>query len=255
MHGFFNALVFFTRLPAPRWVAFTPQRQRRVVAYWPLTGWLTGTVAASVWLSGQLVLPAPVAMTLSLAATVGLTGALHEDGFADVCDGLGGGRDCEQALAIMKDPRLGAFGAVGLVLLLALKLGALIGIADRAGSPWLPAAVLLAGHGVSRLLATIPIQVLPYVSGAGARSTPFAGRFDAAGWWLAALGGLPPVLLPAALATDRLVLAVLPSLLGVLWLTRRLRQRLGGYTGDALGAAQQLGETLFYLGVCALLPG
>ena len=108
---FFTALGYFTRLPVPAWVAWSPERLARAAAYLPLVGWVVGLAGAAALAALALVLPVSLAVLLSIALTVRLTGALHEDGFADACDGLGGGWDKAQILAIMKDSRIGSYVA------------------------------------------------------------------------------------------------------------------------------------------------
>jgi adenosylcobinamide-GDP ribazoletransferase len=115
---FFIALAYFTRLPVPGWVAFAPEKLGQAARFLPLVGWLVAAIGAAVfWLAAQ-VLPVDIAVVLSMAATVRVTGAFHEDGWADTCDGLGGGWTKARVLEIMKDSRIGSFGAIGLVLLL-----------------------------------------------------------------------------------------------------------------------------------------
>ena len=108
------AWMFFTRLPLPARVRVEGADLRQAVTYFPLAGWLVGGVAALVWWLASQVFPPALASGLSLLATLVVTGALHEDGLADVCDGFGGGYTREKILAIMKDSRIGAFGVLGL---------------------------------------------------------------------------------------------------------------------------------------------
>ncbi len=103
---FFIALQFFTRLPIPRWVGFQPEWLQHASRYFPLVGCVVAAVAAGVYALAALVLPAPLAAVLSTAASIYVTGAFHEDGFADTCDGLGGGMTRERVLEIMKDSRV-----------------------------------------------------------------------------------------------------------------------------------------------------
>ena len=131
---FFTALGYFTRLPVPAWVAWSPERLARAAAWLPLVGWVVGIAGATTLYAFALVLPASLAVILSMALTVRLTGALHEDGFADACDGLGGGWDKAQILAIMKDSRMGSYGAIGIVLMLLAKAAALIELPPSARS-------------------------------------------------------------------------------------------------------------------------
>jgi len=237
---------FLTRVPLPREVGFTPARMAASQAWLPTVGLAIGGVGAAVLLAAAAVFPPVPAVLLAMAATVALTGAFHEDGLADTCDGIGGGPDRARRLAIMRDSRLGTYGAVGLGLTLALKASALAGLA-----PGLAAAALVAGHGASRASAMLVVMSSPYVRETG------TGRFTAEG-----LGRRRPILVGAAALVAALVLglaagpaATLAALAGLglgHLLARSLFERqLGGYTGDCLGATQQLGEAGLYLGLLA----
>src|SRR5574343_914935 len=118
---FFTALQFFTRLPIPSWVGFDAAWLNQAARYFPLVGVVVALIGAGVYGLAALLLPAPVATLLSTAATIYATGAFHEDGFADMCDGLGGGMRRQRVLEIMKDSRRGAYGASGIVCMVGLK--------------------------------------------------------------------------------------------------------------------------------------
>jgi adenosylcobinamide-GDP ribazoletransferase len=265
--------MFFTRIPLPSLANHEDADLQRSSAYFPLVGCLVGAVAAAVWWAGLKVWPPAVASGASLAATLLLTGAFHEDGFADMCDGFGGGHTRERVMEIMRDSRIGAFGAIGLVVMLGLKwhaVAALAGAADAAGLagtwrggapacgaalpfPALPAALLvpaiiLAAHAVSRGAAITLLATMPYAQAAG-KSKPLATRLRGARLAVAMLFALAPLaLLPA-----RLWWALAAVALARAWMARRFRRRIGGYTGDCLGAAQQVCELVFYLAALALL--
>ncbi|WP_322405566.1 adenosylcobinamide-GDP ribazoletransferase [Massilia luteola] len=247
---FFIALQFFTRLPIPAWVGFDASWLQHASRYFPLVGVVVAAIAAAVYYAGALVLPAPVAAVLSTAASIWITGAFHEDGFADTCDGLGGGMTKERALEIMKDSRVGAYGAIGIMCMLAAKLSALALLPPRVA-----VAALFVAHPFSRLAATALIWKLKYVRSEG-KAKPLAQQMTTAEFAIAAL----TCALPAAcvLATGRmtpaaLLAAVLAATAAALWLGRLFVRRLGGYTGDCLGAVQQLAEALAYLAVLATL--
>jgi len=108
---FFVALQFFTRMPVPRWVGFDPQWLSQASRYFPAVGLVVGAFAALAYALASALWPPIVAVLLSTSTTIWLTGAFHEDGFADTCDGLGGGMTRERVLEIMKDSRIGAYGA------------------------------------------------------------------------------------------------------------------------------------------------
>lgn len=253
---FFVALQFLTRLPTPRWVGFEPAWLQSCLRHFPLVGACIGGWAAAV-LWGALVLwPPLVASALSLVATVWLTGAFHEDGLADTFDGLGGAVDRERALTIMKDSRLGSYGAVALVLGLVLKVtvvSALAGEATEHAVVW-AAAALVWSHAVSRAAPIWLVWRLPYAGEAEhAKARPLATQVSGAGLGIAlvwvAVASMATVAAAAWTETaDRSeVLAAVISALAACALTtlccaRWLRRRLGGFTGDALGATQQLVE-------------
>ena len=258
------AVQFFTRIPVTgalaAWVGFSPEQLRASAAHFPGVGWLIGAVCgllAAGLLAGLPPHPgaALVVAALTTVVSVLLTGAFHEDGLADVADGVGGSLERERALDIMKDSRVGAFGALALVLVVTVKLSllALIGAVNPVALCW----GLFAAHVVSRFFPLLLIRSMRHVGDdARSRSKPLADRISgtsllvAAGWVLAALllvGWLAPVL---PLAAPLLLGAVVTGLL-----RRWFARRLGGFTGDCLGATQQLAEVAFYLGLAlALAP-
>ncbi len=240
-----GAVQYFTRLPVPASVGHGPAVLGTAVRYLPLIGIAVGAFAAGLYTAALHVLPGRLAILLSMAGTLWLTGAFHEDGLADTVDGLGGGYDREQVLAIMKDSRLGTFGALALIVAVLVKWEALGALPVAA----LPAA-LVAAHAFSRALTVAVMASLPYVRPATAdsRSRPLiaVGR---ASLGVALLTGALPLLL-----LGRAGLAAAAAAAAAAWIVRRrLAARLGGYTGDGLGATQQLAELAFYLSLAAVL--
>lgn len=236
---FLVALQFLTRVPVPRRVGFDPAWLQSCVRYFPLVGAMVGGWAALVLWIALMLWPPLVASMVSLIATVWLTGAFHEDGLADTFDALGGAVDRERALAIMKDSRIGSYGAVALVLMFGLKLVTVAALAsDRANV----AAALIWSHAASRAAAVFVIRWLPYAGDAEhAKTKPLATRVSGPGavvsaGWLVLLAAVAVAWRPswAVLAASGAV--VVATLLCVRW----LRRRLGGFTGDTLGATQQL---------------
>lgn len=250
---FFVALQFLTRLPGPRWVGFEPEWLNQSARHFPAVGLLVGAVAALVLVLGDALFTPVVAVGLSMAATLLLTGAFHEDGWADTCDALGGGASVgrERALVIMKDSRIGTYGAVGLVVLLGLKAATLAALPLALAVP-----ALLFAHTTSRAAAVALIRWLPYAGDVEhAKAKPLAQRISGAGLavamgWVAllclALGGVAqrwsePAVLPS------IVIGLVVLVGATAWCARWFRQRLGGYTGDTLGATQQITELLALL--------
>ncbi len=275
---FLLAVQFFTRIPVTgalaEWVGFSPAMLRASAAHFPAVGMLVGAVAAAVYAVLLALLPdtgfAPlVAAVLSTVVTVLMTGGFHEDGLADVADGLGGSYDRHRALEIMKDSRVGAFGAMALVLALLAKVAmlALLGSVDGAvdGVPvgfdeapfkgWYVCSALFAGHVVSRTLPLLLIAWLPHVGDvAGSKSKPLADQITSGSLLLAfawCFIALALVLLMQD-ATD-LIVACSFSLITLLWMHRLFKRRLQGFTGDCLGATQQVCEIAFYLGLAITL--
>ena len=250
---FFVALQFLTRLPSPRWVGFEPEWLNQSARHFPAVGLLVGAVAAFVLVLGHVLFTPAVAVGLSMAATLLLTGAFHEDGWADTCDALGGGASVgrERALVIMKDSRIGTYGAVGLVLMLGLKAATLVALPLALAVP-----ALLFAHAASRAAAVALIRWLPYAGDIEhAKAKPLAQRISGAGLAVAWAWVLLLCLALIGVATRWEEPAVWPSVVlglafvaaATAWCGRWFRARLGGYTGDTLGATQQITELLALL--------
>jgi len=237
---FFAALRFFTRLPVPAWVGHDSIALDHSARYFPAVGVLVGALAALVYLLAASIWPTTLAVLAAMASALYLTGAFHEDGWSDMVDGFGGGWEKAQILNIMKDSRIGSFGAIALVMLLLARFCALIEI-----DPLLIPATLIAGHSLSRFAATTLLHGLDYVRDEG-KAKPLATRIGSGE--LAFAGGtalLPLLLLPALPAAFGCLLAALATL----WLARLYRRRIGGYTGDCLCGATALAEVAFYCGL------
>lgn len=245
--SFFLALQFLTRLPVPGDLDYSAKAMRQSPGWYPAVGLVVGSAAAAVFWLAALVLPQAVAVLLAVGAGLMLTGALHEDGFADLCDGLGGGRgDRVRTLEIMRDSRIGAFGAMGLFMVLALRLSCLallpVGLAGVA---------LILGAVLSRGSMVRAMAGAEYARSQGAGS--------------AVAGDMAPEVLQRALLTAIGAAALALPFVG-LWplicglaglalahlaLRRLYEPRLGGYTGDCLGAVQVTSEIGFLLGLLA----
>jgi len=242
------AVQLLTRLPAPSVPELAPDWMARSAKYFPLVGQGVGVACAGVWLVASRIWGAPLAALLSVAAGAALTGAFHEDGLADTADGLGGGRTVEQRLAIMKDSRIGVFALLAVSFCVAARVLALASLSLAQGA-W----ALIAAHGGGRLAAVLVMASQPYAGDpAVAKLTPGPGRVQWAELAFAGLTCLWPLFF----------LRFAPSLVGCIlgaaaaaWLALTARRLIGGYTGDVLGAAEQLFETAFLLGVAAVAHG
>ncbi len=266
------SLQFFTRVPVTGrvadWVGFSPAMLRASAAHLPGVGVLVGgVVALGTWLLLALLPASPfaplVAAVLGTVLSVLMTGAFHEDGLADVADGLGGTLSRERALEIMKDSRVGAFGAIAVVLALLAKVSLLALLGSLHGA--VLCVALFTGHVVSRFWPLLTIRLLPHVGDvAGSKSKPLADQISIGSLWVASLWSLGAlalmviaqaamVLIVPLLAVPALALWLAAGVLGsgLAWLgmLRWFARRLQGFTGDCLGATQQVCELAFYLGL------
>lgn len=254
------AVQFFTRLPITGrlagWVGYSPEMLRASAAHFPGVGWLVALVAGGVYALLWTALAgspgaALVAAIFSTASTVWLTGGLHEDGLADVADGLGGSADRSRALQIMKDSHIGAFGAMALVLVLLAKV-ALLALLALLGTHGLGVvlAALVGGHVSSRFWPLLLVRVLPHIGDAAqSKSKPLAGQITGGALGVAFLWCFMPLaLIGWAQGALFLIASSAASAITFLTLWRWFARRLQGFTGDCLGATQQVCEIAFYLG-------
>ena len=244
---FFGAVRFFTRLPVPAWVGHSSEALNRSARYFPAVGLLIGGIGTLVYLGAALLWPQAVAVLLSMAATIYATGAFHEDGLSDTVDGLGGGWEKLRILEIMKDSRVGSYGVVAMVLALLGKFVLLSSLA-----PALIPFALLAGHALSRFCTTVLLATMDYVrEDLLSKAKPLATRLSP-GAMLVALSFVLMAL--AMLPLEQAIFGCVLAALATFWLAAKFKRWLGGYTGDCLGATQQLSEIAFYLGLLASLP-
>jgi len=243
-HDAATAVIFLTRLPVPWTVPGVTDRIHRCTPWFPAVGVLVGAIGALVWWLAALVWPPMLAALAAVAATALATGAFHEDGLADTFDGLGGSPEREEALGIMKDSRLGTYGAVALILGLAGRVAALTALGGLA-----PAA-LIGAHALARCSSLPPIRWLAYARRDGGTGKPFAGGISSDGL-IAALGATAvlTIVLFGAAAPIAWIGAAIGAGLILAW----SQTRLGGITGDTLGAANQLAELGVYLALLAAL--
>ncbi len=244
---FLVAVQFLTRIPTPRVESLPADWLARSGKYFPLVGAIIGGVSALALLGAHLLWRSgPLPALIAVGAGLVLTGALHEDGLADAADGFGGGRSPEQRLAIMKDPRLGTYGALALGFALAVKTAALSVLPVQ-----LAAAGLVCAHVGARAAAVWTMSFLPYAAEPAASKV--AAPHRALGAWelgLTLAFALAPVVLlirPAAGLTCAGTAALMALLVA-----HGSARRIGGHTGDVLGAVEQAYEIVFLLAVSAL---
>lgn len=241
------ALVLLTRLPLPRLPSSAFARQAQAAWAFPLAGLAVGLPACVLGAAAlALGVPTTVAAGLILAVQVMLTGAMHEDGLADTADGLWGGLTAERRLEIMKDSRIGSYGVLALILATGLRWSALAALVAQEG--WWGAvigAAILSRAGMAGLMATLP----PARAGGLSRSV---GRPPAA---VAACGIGLALALGLLSAGGAAMIAALCAGAMVWGLAMLARAKIGGQTGDILGASQQLAEIAALAAFLALSPG
>ena len=236
---FKTAVMFFTRIPVGK-VEYAQEYLNQSNKYLPVIGWIVGGSAALSFMLFTLVLPVEMAVILSMAISILLTGAFHEDGFADLCDGFGGGWTTQKIMEIMKDSRVGAFGVIGLITLLLTKVVSLSHVPESI----LP-VTLLAGHTFSRYSAVLFIFSHEYVrDDHTGKSKPIGKKLNNSGLIFASITALLPFLLFPHFG----FLLIIPVIVLIKYLfARYISKTIGGYTGDCLGALQQVTETSFYI--------
>jgi len=247
---FFTALQFYTRLPIPAWVGYSPEDMNKSTRYLPLIGWIVGFISCVFLLLGSFLIDLSTGIILSMISSILLTGAFHEDGFADACDGFGGGWTKEKILEIMKDSRVGTYAVVGLILLLGLKfslLQALIPFIQN--QPVLVLLTLISAHALSRLMAATMIFTNDYVRFTNdSKSKPVAEVGSKNTLLIAAIFAFIPLLTLCFLLNQPVLLLVVPFLYLIkIMLARYFTKWIGGYTGDCLGTTQQVCEIGFYI--------
>jgi adenosylcobinamide-GDP ribazoletransferase len=237
--GFVVATAFLTRIPVATPACRVGWLADAVWAF-PLVGAGIGTVAALAFLLAQLVglgdWPAALSAVL---ASIALTGALHEDGLGDTADGLIGGHDRDHALAVMRDSRLGTFGVLAIVLSVLLRTAALARIGDVVHD----GLALIAAHAASRAALPVAMRVMApaRADGLGVEAGRPSAPAAIASVTISVLIGL------AALAPTRGAIALGAAGAAVFAAGMLAQRRIGGYTGDVLGAFQQIGEIVVLL--------
>ncbi|MCC9016856.1 adenosylcobinamide-GDP ribazoletransferase [Flavobacterium lipolyticum] len=250
LHIFFTCLMFYSRIPCPKNINHDPDYLNKATRYFPFIGWIVGSISFLAFYLFSLFLSIETAVLLAIIASILTTGAFHEDGFADVCDGFGGGWTKEKILLIMKDSAIGAYGAIGLVLLFLLKFKLLSeSISLFTTNIFLIFLLFISSHSLSRLAAISIIFTHEYSrDDATSKSKPIAKKHS----WKEITGsfffGLIP-LLAFSFFQSEFLLAIIPVFIMRYFLARYFQKWIDGYTGDCLGATQQVCEVIYYLSI------
>lgn len=251
------AFTFLTRLPAYRLAAHDQSDLPASAAYFPLVGLAVAAIGGAVFLASASIWPITIAVVLSVAATVWITGAFHEDAAADAFDGFGGGWQRDQVLAIMKDSRVGSYALVGVVLMIAGKLAALSAIAGGGPLTWLSGSgvfrALIAAHVLGRWSSVPLIWRYPYARPSDDAARPSAGKpfvDGLSGMRVMAATVLAFTIVFAALRWDSVLVIGVATVVTAVG-GRYSQRRIGGITGDVLGAVNQFVELSTYLVLAA----
>jgi adenosylcobinamide-GDP ribazoletransferase len=243
------AFMFFTRLPLGRACKVPADSFKRIVAYWPLTGLLTGGMMTAVYLAAvHLHFHAVTAVLLAFTGRLLLTGALHEDGLADFLDGFGGGRTREETLAIMKDSHAGSFGVLGLTLYVLLWLSSVfIPLQQLKGNEYI---VFFTCDIWSKWCASQVTNILPYArKGEDCKIKCAYEKMSPARFVTGFVSGMLPFAYMLAFngAFTVFLAGATAPLIVMLMLARYMKRRIRGYTGDCCGAAFLLCELSYLL--------
>ena len=245
LHIFFTALMFFTRIPCPKWVDHQSEYLQLSAKYFSLVGILVGSIGGIVFYGASFLFSTEISLLLAMFSTVYITGAFHEDGFADVCDGFGGGWTKDGILRIMKDSRLGTYGTIGLLFILSIKFAAI-----REIDPYFIPLLIISGHSLSRFIATTLIYTHPYVRDENSSKVKTAAKkISTTTLIISSFFGCIPLLF---FKNPWVLLVIIPMYLSKIFLGIKFRKWIGGQTGDCAGAVQQLSEVVFYLSILAL---
>ncbi len=247
LRGARAAFVFLTRVPVGGF-PYAAEEWRWASAWFPLVGLIVGTVCAGVWWLAAPLGPWVAAITV-LVASILVTGAFHEDGLADTADALGGAHDRAQILVILKDSRVGVFGAVALVISIAFRLVLL------AGLTWVAPAALMLAHCLARLGPVWLMVAMPYVSDAAAKNRQITRAGPAQGVLATAIGVAVAggvVLAGVAIDATAAIAALAVMALATAFCGWRFRARAGGVTGDFLGTAEQVNEIVILFTILAV---
>jgi adenosylcobinamide-GDP ribazoletransferase len=251
------AFTFLTRLPLFGAATHSADDLRHAAVWFPVVGLVVGAVGGATYWLASLLWPPVLAVILSVGITVWMTGAFHEDALADALDGFGGGWDKARVLAIMKDSRIGSYALVGVLLVMAAKIAALSAIAQwpaaGTGDPSTRAAgvvqALVLAHVMGRWSSVPLMWRLPYVRADDQSERPSAGRpFGSGVTGVQALAATGLMLVIAAIVASGRAALIVAITAAVTWIAGRYcDRRIGGITGDALGATNQVVELAVYL--------
>jgi adenosylcobinamide-GDP ribazoletransferase len=240
---FFTALMFYTRIPCPKWVNHSQEYLNKATRYFPLIGWIVALGVVTVLYTTQFILPTTIAVLLAMVTSIFITGAFHEDGFADMCDGFGGGWTKQKILDIMKDSQSGAYGVIGTVFLILIKFFILVELVELDLKNTI--ITLFLASVLSRFAAVYIMFTDEYVrEDELSKSKPIAKKLSIQNFLMASIWVVPAFLLTGSFY---FLLLLVPVFLVTTYLKSYFKRWIGGYTGDCLGAAQQINEVVILI--------
>lgn len=231
--------MFYTRIPVPKSIGYSGVNLNKAGKYLPLIGILVGVFGAGIYCVFHLVFSTHIAVLCSMVATILMTGAFHEDGFADFCDGIGGGYNKEQILRIMKDSATGTYGTIGIVLMLLSKF---LFLSEM--TPIQISLALISAHALSRLSPIMMMYASHYVrNDESSKSKDTASEKKYSIMLIAIVWAIIPLFF---LSYISILFVLLSASLIFVYFRYYIHKKIGGYTGDVLGALQQISELGFY---------
>lgn len=240
-----TAIMFFTRIPIPFQLPYSEAIMNQSQKYYAWVGLLVGLINAALFYIFHLLFGTAIAVVLMMGLSVLLTGAFHEDGFADSCDGFGGGYGKERILTIMKDSRMGAYGTIGIVLLLLAKYTSIVQLMDQSQMSFTVAAIIMA-HSLSRFVSGTTLYTHQYVRDIDSSKVKPMAAIPLP-WHTMLIGIVAISLVGCVSGYGWLLLSIIPAYIAKMALSAYFKKQIGGYTGDCLGAIQQVSELVIYL--------
>lgn len=253
LHLLFTALMFYTRIPVPQILPYSDIDLNKSTRYFPLIGWMVGGLSFLGYYLLQYFFTTEISVIGALLIGILITGAFHEDGLADFFDGFGGGWTQERILDIMKDSRVGTYGMVATIFQLSIKFFALVELTKLFQHQlWILLLIFIVYHSLARASAIQLSFLLPYVrEDETSKSKPIAKQFSVKEILGVVIFGLSPMIL-LLFNIPIYIFTLIPIIICIIYFYFYLNKWIGGYTGDCLGAVEQIVECIILLTFIAL---
>lgn len=236
------AITFFTRIPVWKIIEIPMKNYRKIICFWPLTGWITGGISALAWLGFSMLFPPILSIIMTLVVKVLLTGGFHEDGLGDFLDGFGGGKTKADILRIMKDSHIGSYALIGMIFYYLMLINTLTAIPKE-----LIATVLLVGDPLSKFSSVIMMNLLPYArTESESKSKTLFDKLSPFRLIIACFFGIIPM---SFFLDEILWISMLSPFSVMIFMYYYSKKKIGGYTGDICGATALLCELSFFISI------